>query len=343
VRQLTITAPGEAKWVEVAEPWLEEATDSLVRPIAVARCDVDLPMAQGRTPFAPPIAAGHEFVAEVVEVGSRAEGVKPGQRVIVPFQISCGACERCGRGVTNSCLAVPPRSQYGFGARGGEWGGALSDLVRVPFAAAMLVPLPAGVNVASIASADNLCDGWRTVGPQLAERPGAEVLVVGGGALSVALYAVAVAKAMGSARVDYIDVDGERLDLAQSLGASVLQGSPPERLGPYPITVDASADPAGLACALRSTEPGGVCTSVGIYFAAETPVPLLEMYATGITFKTGRVNARAELPHVLRLIESGKLQPERVTTRTVGWEEAVDAWLEPAVKLVVLRDGLAPS
>jgi alcohol dehydrogenase len=152
------------------------------------------------------------------------------------------------------------------------------------------------------------------------------------------LYAAAIACALGSAQVDYIDTDRERLDLAKSIGANPIQGPPPERLGPYLITVDTSANPAGLACALKSVEPGGVCTSVGIYFAPETPVPLLHMYRTGVTFKTGRVNAQAETPHVLDLVQSGRLHPERLTTRVARWDDAAAAFLEPAVKLVVARE-----
>jgi alcohol dehydrogenase len=143
---------------------------------------------------------------------------------------------------------------------------------------------------------------------------------------------------LGSSRVDYVDADRGRLDLAHSLGANPIEGPPPERLGPYLITVDTSANPAGLACALKSLEPGGVCTSVGIYFAPETPLPLLHMYRTGVTFKTGRVNAHAVTPHILDLVQSGRLQPQRLTTRTASWRDAAEALLEPAVKVVITRD-----
>lgn len=337
MRQLTLVAPDKLEWLEVPEPQLEDPGEALVRPIAVARCDVDLPIVRGQAPFPPPAAIGHEFVAEIVELGDEVTGLERGQRVIVPFQISCGECERCARGITNSCASVPPRSQYGFGEFGGNWGAALSDLVRVPFAQHMLVPLPDGVEPAAIASADNLPDGWRTVGPYLQESPGAAVLIVGGGALSVGLYAAAIACALRASRVDYVDSDTERLALAQATGANPIEGPPPKRLGPYPITVDASANIDGLACALRSVEPGGVCTSVGIYFSEQTPVPLLEMYGTGITFKTGRVNARADLPAVLNLVPDGRLQPEKLTTRTVAWTDAAEAWSEPATKVVALR------
>lgn len=95
-----------------------------------------------------------------------------------------------------------------------------------------------------------------------------------------------------SPRVDFAGGRPFELELAERLGANLLEPEFPKRLGPYPITVDASADPDGLGCALRSTDPDGICTSIGIYFAPETPIPSLEMYRKGIRFHTGRVHAR---------------------------------------------------
>ncbi len=290
MRQLTFVRQGQLEWWDVPEPQLEGPGQAIVRPIAVARCDVDNPILSGLTPFRGPFAFGHEFVAEIVTLGEEVRGFHPGQRVMVSFQICCGECDRCRRGLTGSCATVPTFASYGFGR--GDWGGALSDLVRVPFAEAMMVALPDDVDPAALASCDNMPDGWRTVGPYLQETPGAPVLIVAGLAQSVGLYAAAIARALGS-EVDYVDSDRQRLELAEAVGAKPVEGPPPRQLGPYPVTVDTSADPAGLACALRSVEPGGVCASVGIYFAPETPVPLLDMYYTGITFKTSRVNARA--------------------------------------------------
>jgi len=336
MRQLTFVEAGRLEWQEVPEPQLQGPGEAIVRPLAVARCDADLPIIRGLTPFRPPFALGHEFVAEIVTLSEDVTRFHDGQRVVVSFQITCGECERCRRGITGSCLSVPVGAAYGFGAKG-DWGGALSDLVRVPFANHMLIPVPDGIDPVTVASPDNLSDGWRTVGPLLKESPAAPVLIVAGAAFSVGLYAAAIAHAMGSPQVDYLDTDRARLDLAKSVGANPIEGPPPERLGPYPITVDASANTVGLACAIRSTDADGVCTSVGIYFAPETPLPLLHMYRTGITFKTSRVNAHAVFPHVLELVRSGRLQPERLTTKLAPWDDAAEAFLDPSSKVVVSR------
>ena len=320
MRELVFVAPGVLEWRETAEPRLDgtdDALDALVRPIAVARCDLDAAILRGRAPARGPYAFGHECVAEVIAIARRVRTVDLGDLVIVPFQISCGACARCRRGMTASCTAVAPRSMYGFGALGGaQWGGVIADVVRVPFADAMLVRCPAGVSAAALASAgDNVVDGYRTVARPLAERPGAPVLVVGGGAASVGLYAAAAAIALDAERVDYLDHDPVRLGIAERLGARAIEARFERRHERYPITVDASADVAGLALAIASAEPGGTCTSVGIYYDNATPLPLLDAYRNGLTFITGRVDARAVLPDALATIARGRLAPELVTTR----------------------------
>ncbi len=340
MRQLTYHEVGRVDWEDVPRPTIDGDGEALVRPIAVATCDLDTAIVRGGV-FGGPLPLGHECIAEVVEVGGSAGGLSPGRLVSVPFQISCGRCSRCAIGQTAHCESVPSQSAYGLPPRAAQWGGFLSDLVRVPYAEEMLVPLPDGVDPAAAASvSDNVVDAWRTVAPHLAEDPGASVLVVGGGGPgSIGLYASAIAVAMGAPRVVYVDTDERRLSIAREVGAEAIAGLPDERLGPFPITVDASADPAGLALAVGSTGPDGVCTSTGIYFTNDTPMPMFEAYVSGITFRTGRVHARPAMPAALELIASGRFHPELVTTRRAGWEEAPEALAEGEfVKLVFVRE-----
>ena len=335
MRQLTMTDERRIEWLEVADPHIQEATDAIVRPLAVALCDLDQPMLRGEAPFPGPVALGHEFVAEVISTGDMTE-TAVGALCVVPFQISCGQCDFCRRGQTGDCTTVPERSMFGFGPFGGDWGGALSDLVRVPFADHMLVPVAEGIAPAAVASAsDNIPDGWRTVARPLEHRPRADVLVVGGA--SIGLYAVDSALALGAHSVTYVDGNEERLRIAKELGAHVHEGELPYKLGPFPIAVDAGATRESLALAIRSTEPGGDCTSAGIIFEPETPMPLLEMYTTGIHFHTGRAQARPVIPAILELVAEGRLRPELVTSRVVPWDDAAEAVTSPERKLVIER------
>ena len=294
-------------------------------------------MVAGDAPLTGPFPFGHEFVADVVAVGDDVCGVTPGDRVIVPFQISCGQCDRCRRGQTGSCRTAGPGASYGLGALGGlEWGGALADLVRVPYADAMLVPLPAGISARSVASmSDNIPDGWRTVGPQLAADPGAEVLVVGGdaGPNSIGLYAAGLAVALGAARVTYLDQDDRRLAIAAALGAQVTDSAPPRKAGAFPITVDASGTPEGLRCALNSTAFDGTCTSPSIYLE-DPALPLFSMYSRCCTLHTGRAHVRPAIPRVLGLVAAG-FDPSLVTSAVVPRSAAADALAHPPMKLVI--------
>jgi alcohol dehydrogenase len=336
---LTYTAPHELEWREAREPSLSSDRAALVRPVAVATCDLDALIIGGHSPFAPPFPIGHECVAEVTDLGDAVTSLAPGQLVSVPFQISCGECAECRRGRSGNCTGVAFMSTYGFGPAVGEWGGFLSDRVCVPYAEHMLVALSEGLSPAALASAsDNLSDAWRAVGPPLADEPGAEVLVVGGASSgSIGLYAVALARALGAQSVVYVDGDEGRRRTAHALGADAL-AEPPKRLGPFPITVDSSADPDGLRLELRSTAPEGICTSTAIYFGEQPSLPLLEMYTKGITFKTGRVHAREAIPHVLELAAAQAIEPELITTRVIQWADAAEALSEcDWTKLVIER------
>jgi alcohol dehydrogenase len=94
MRQLTFQGAGKLDWLEVPEPTLTGSADALVRPVAVATCDLDTPIVRGETPFQGPLPLGHECVAEVVDVADGVKGIQPGALVSVPFQISCGDCGR---------------------------------------------------------------------------------------------------------------------------------------------------------------------------------------------------------------------------------------------------------
>ena len=336
MRQLTFLEKGRLDWDDAPDPELEGDGQALVRPVALATCDLDAAFVQGVAPVAGPFAFGHECVAEVTDVGDAVGSVEPGDLVSVPFQISCGECERCRAGRTGNCDSVPRLSMYGLPVGPQTYGGFASDAVNVPYADAMLVPIPDGVEPSVVASlSDNIPDAWRTVAPALEAAPGSPVLIAMG-AGSIALYAIAIALALGAERVDVVGGRPRDRELAENLGANVLDDEFPDRVGFYPITVDASADPAGISCALRSTDADGICTSIGIYFEP-TPVPLLDMFTQGITFVTGRPHVRGLMPEVLELVREGKFDPDPMTVNKVDWNDAAEALSDLRAKTVVTR------
>src|SRR5262245_23140411 len=193
-------------WREVPTPTLTEPTDAIVRPLAVAACDLDREIVSGRVPFPVPFVLGHELVGTVVARGDAAKDVEVGDVVLASFQPSCGACEPCLRGNSSVCARVPRTSMYGIGAAGGDWSGAFAAAIRIPWANYNLRRLPSGVTPEAAASAsDNLADGLRAVDVALAARPGASVLIAGQG--SIPLYGVLAAKHLGAGRITYASTD----------------------------------------------------------------------------------------------------------------------------------------
>jgi threonine dehydrogenase-like Zn-dependent dehydrogenase len=341
MRQLTFEEAGRYGWRDVAEPEITAPGQALVRPLVVACCDLDVAVARGVAPLPPGYAVGHEGLGEVVAVGDAVSGVKPGDRVVVPFQISCGTCRECRRGVTGSCGSLPLMAMYGLGPLAGlDGGGFMSDLVLVPYADAMLIPVPSTVDPIAVASlSDNIPDGWRAVGPFRAELAGLDpadrrVLVIG--RLSIGLYAAALAVALGC-HVDYVDTDPAHLAAAEKLGAAVHDAAKPDKSwDPYPVTVHTSGDPKLLTAALRATWPDGVCTDTGIYFQPTVEMPMLHIYTRGVRFVTGRVSARAVIPDILELVSAGcDLGP--VVDRVVPWDDAPAVWPTMAGKTVFSR------
>ncbi|NVN49357.1 alcohol dehydrogenase catalytic domain-containing protein [Mycolicibacterium hippocampi] len=352
MRALVASPGGAPAWKSVTRPSLPGPQGALVRPIAVATCDVDRAMMLGRSIFPLPLHLGHECVAEVVEVGSQVASVGIGDRVVVPFQISCGCCAPCRRGHTANCLSVPPTSMYGFGLAGGLWGGALTDLMAVPFAEAMLVPLPKGVDPAAAAGvADNVSDCYRQVAPHLpallAADGNAETLIVGrlnaGHPFtpSAVLITALIARALGGRRISVVDGRPALQRRAEALGFTALDPRRPREWPVAPLTVDATGTPAGLRAVLKHTAPEGICSCVWSLHRRGS-IRLSAAYIRNVTLHIGRAHVRALIPAVLDLIASGKLQPELVTTNVANFDEAPQALDEhchgEALKTVLLAD-----
>jgi alcohol dehydrogenase len=324
-------APGaRLRWRDVPVPAPPGPDGAIVHPIACSTCDLDCGIALGATQFALPLHLGHECVADVLAVGERVSTVKPGDRVIVPFQINCGACAPCRAGRTGSCTSVPPASMYGMGLAGGLWGGAFADQLPVPYADAMLVALPKGIDpVAAASVADNVCDAYRHIAPHLPalleEDPDAEVLIVAATnprtpfGSSAPLYTGLIARAFGARNVSLADARPAVRAHAEHLGLNTLKPRELRRRAPAPLVVDATVEDLGIS--LSNTAADGICSSLG-GFHRSTQVPLLQMYVRNATLHIGRTHVRHLIPQVLELMLDGRLRPESVITNVASLDEA---------------------
>ena len=351
MRALVLHPGGRLDWRSTATPPPPGPLAAVVAPVAMATCDLDRPLGLGTTPFPLPLQLGHECVGRVLSVGSKVRDVRVGDLVAVPFQISCGSCGACRAGYTGNCRTVPPISMYGFGAAGGAWGGTFAEEVAVPYADAMLVKLPPGVDPATVASVgDTLSDAYRHVQPhldRLRRNPDRRRAIVIGSVRrsttfgsSVPLYAALILRALApKVAVLLVEARPWMRDEAERLGIECL---PPAGLGRRraALVIDSSADPQGLRLALTATAPDGLCSCAGSLHAA-VKVPTALMFGRNVTLALARGHARTIMPKVLDLVAAGRLHPELVTTRTADFDEAPAAIGEflrrPVTKTVLTR------
>ena len=333
MRELTYVARRTVQWRDVPDPVIESAVDALVRPMVATTCDVDLGILLGRSPLPPPFAIGHECIAEVVAVGDGVTHVAARDLVVIPWHIACGHCDRCVAQLYAHCRTVAAGAMFGA-PLGGRYGGLFSDLVRVPFADAMLVRLPDGLDPIAMASAgDNWSLAWRLVAPHLMARPAGAVLIMSRG--SIGLYACDIARALGASRCLYVDPDAKRRAIAEGFGAETVAAIEPLR-HTFDIAVEAAGRVDDLATACLSLVPEGVCESAGNHFRPGE-LPLFEMYLSGVNLRIGRDSVRAHIPQALRLAEAGDVNPRAVVSDVLDWESLPDVLPELRRKPVFVR------
>ncbi|HJV65549.1 MAG TPA: glutathione-independent formaldehyde dehydrogenase [Geomonas sp.] len=207
---------------ELPDPVIEKQNDAIIRVTSAAICGSDLHMYEGRTSAQPGMVFGHEIMGVVEKVGSDVQLVKAGDRVSLPFNVSCGCCFNCTRGFVNACLTTNPKSPgggYGY-ADLGPYRGGQAQLVRVPFADFNCLKLPgtAGDRWEDdfIMLSDVFPTGYHAC-MMAGVSPGTTVAIFGAG--PVGYMATLSAFLRGAAEVYVVDRSQVRLNRVQELGA----------------------------------------------------------------------------------------------------------------------------
>jgi len=211
----------------VPDPVLREPTDAIVRVTSSAICGSDLHLYEVLSPFLEPgDVLGHEPMGIVEEVGDEVEGLRAGDRVVVPFNISCGRCFMCERRLYAQCESTQVR-EYGKGAAlfgytklYGQVAGGQADYLRVPMAHFGPIKVPEGPpDERFLFLSDVLPTAWQAV--VYADVPnGGSLAVYGLG--PIGQMCVRVAQLLGAGLVIGIDLVPERLELARRYGADVV-------------------------------------------------------------------------------------------------------------------------
>ncbi|WP_109022112.1 zinc-dependent alcohol dehydrogenase [Leptospira kobayashii] len=343
MQHLVFRKKGVLEWEEVPSPKITGKNQALVRPIAIARCDLDIGIVTGRTLFRPPFPLGHEFVGEIISVSDDlSDRFTTKQRVAVSFQISCGTCPSCLAADSKSCTTLPPVTSFGMAPGAQIYGGAVAESVLVPYASQMLLPIKESTNPVAVASlSDNIAEAWKLAGKYLETRPDSKVLVVGGQAASIGLYTALLAHRMGRGTVVYWDTDKARIDLASSLGIPCeYMETYPKSAGKFDLVCECASTKEGWDMAMRSIAPNGVFTSASIFWTNKWEIPYLELYNAGAKLHITRVDSREYMTKILSLVESGIYDPGPIVTKVASFSDAKDAWIEPSTKLVITQSAI---
>jgi glutathione-independent formaldehyde dehydrogenase len=237
MRAVVWKGPRQIAVENVPDPKIEDATDAIIRLTTTAICGSDLHMYEGRTAVEPGQIFGHENMGVVEAVGSAVKLLRPGDRVVLPFNIACGVCFNCTRGYTNACLITNPSSHGGgFGYSGlGPYPGGQADFVRVPFADFNALALPGKpldeLEDDFVLLADIFPTGYHAT--ELAHvRPGDSVAIFGAG--PVGLLSALSARIKGAAEIYVVDSVPERLERVKRIdGATPIdfsKGDPVEQI-----------------------------------------------------------------------------------------------------------------
>jgi threonine dehydrogenase-like Zn-dependent dehydrogenase len=329
MKAITFHGVGDVRVQDVAEPKVVDPTDVVVKITTSAVCGSDLHQYHGRGGALVQTGAimGHEFMGTVEDLGPAVRQVRRGDRVIVPFSVSCGQCEWCRRRLPTQCTTT---GRAVFGGRFGHvWGGGQAQWIRVPFADHLCERVPAEMtDHDAIFLGDILSTGYFCA-ENGGIRPGDTVAVFGAG--PVGLLAMQSAQLFGPARLFAVDRVDYRLKLAEEFGAepvSLDRGDPAEQLrgltagrGPD-VVLECVGHETPFTQAIQAVRAGGTVASVGVYVETSLGFPAREAFFKDLTLKMGICNARNYMTPLLPLVRVGKLKPSRIITHTMALGDA---------------------
>ncbi|MFI2702357.1 zinc-dependent alcohol dehydrogenase [Cellulosimicrobium composti] len=362
MRAMTYRGPYKVRVDEKPEPVIEHPNDAVVRVTRAAICGSDLHLYHGMMPDTRVgHTFGHEFVGVVEEVGPSVRNLSVGDRVMVPFNIYCGSCFFCARGLYSNCHNVNPNATavggiYGYSHTTGGYDGGQAQYVRVPFADVGPSVVPDWLHPEdALLCTDALATGY--FGAQLAEIAEGDVVVVLG-AGPVGLFAARSAWLMGAARVivvDHLDyrlakarefafaetvnfteVDDVVLHLKKAtdwLGADRVidavgaeaDGNLLQHVTGATLKLQAGS-PVALNWAIDAVRKGGTVSVMGAYGPLFTSVKFGDAVNKGLTLRMNQAPVKRQWPRLLEHVRAGYLTPRDIVTHRVPLEDVAEGY-----------------
>ncbi|WP_137294032.1 zinc-dependent alcohol dehydrogenase [Nocardioides dongxiaopingii] len=369
MKAMVYRGPYRVRVEEKDRPRIEHPNDAIVRVTRAAICGSDLHLYHGMMPDTRVgHTFGHEFVGIVDEVGPSVQELRVGDKVMVPFNVFCGSCYFCARGLYSNCHNVNPNATavggiYGYSHTTGGYDGGQAEYVRVPFAdvGPSLVP-PWLDDEDAVLMTDALATGY--FGAQLGDiRELDTVVVLGAG--PVGLFAAKSAWLMGAGRVIVIDHLDDRLEKARTFAhaetynfvehrdVAVLLKRITDHLGADVVidAVGAEADgnllmhvtsaklklqggsPVALNWAIDGVRKGGTVSVVGAYGPLFSAVKFGDALNKGLTLNMNQAPVKRQWPRLLEHVRAGHLKPSDIVTHRFPLEHVAEAYHVFSAKL----------
>jgi alcohol dehydrogenase len=327
MKALVYHGPGRRSWEEKPRPAMREATDAIVRVTTSTICGTDLHILKGDVPSVTDgRILGHEAVGIVDEVGNAVSGFHKGDKVLVSCITSCGKCDFCKKGMYSHCRS-------GGWILGNTIDGTQAEYVRIPYAETSLHRLaPDADEEAMVMLSDIFPTGFECGVLNGQVKPGDTVAIVGAGPIGLAT--LLTAQFYSPAEILMIDLDANRLEVARSLGASKLVDSSDGKAvdsvmamtggAGVDVAVEAVGIPAAFDICQGIVAPGGHIANIGVH-GKPVQLQLERLWAHNITLTTRLVDS-VTTPMLLKVVQSGKLQPTKLVTHRFKLADVMKAY-----------------
>jgi len=360
MKALVYYGPYDVRVSEMSDAEIEQPTDVLVKITTTNICGSDLHMYEGRTDMDPGKILGHENMGEVVEIGKAVTQISVGDMVCLPFNIGCGHCVNCEKGLTGFCLTMNPGfagAAYGFAGMG-PYSGGQAEYLRVPFGDFNCLKLPEDAKEKEndyVMLSDIFPTGYHAT--ELANvMPGDSVVIYGAG--PVGLMAAHSANIKGAAKIMVVDNHKDRLKLAEEMGAIPIdfsEGSAVKQVLELTngIGADKGCECVGYQCCdkhgaehsnttmnelVQAVKATGCIGVVGVFIPkdpkSKEDLPKKghmdfdfgQFWMKGQRIATGQANVKSYNRQLCTLIAAGKAHPSKIISHELSLDEAPEAY-----------------
>jgi threonine dehydrogenase-like Zn-dependent dehydrogenase len=362
MRAMTYRGPFRVRVESKPDPKILHPSDAIVRVTNAAICGSDIHLYHGLMPdLRVGHTFGHESVGVVEEVGPAVENLRPGDKVLVPFNISCGFCYFCSRGLYGNCHNTAPNASaaagiYGYSHTCGGYDGGQAEYLRVPYASFGPEKVPEGISDEdALLLTDVVPTGYHAAA--MADiREGDSVLIFGAGPIGI--IAARSAWLMGAGRVVVMDHLDYRLEFiagygpAETINFTHLKDPVvyAKKITGY-IGFDACIDAVGLDAsgsaamtltgktlpmqagsavalhwAINSVRKGGTVVIIGVYGPPFNVVPIGSVMNKGLTIHANQCPVKRHLPRLYEHVRNGLIEPSRMITHRFPLEDIAEAY-----------------